>query len=244
VSEENTAAIAVVKEEMISDEAMDDILQQGDMTKLTIRQRSQFAYKMAERLGLNPLTKPFDFINLGGKLTLYANRTASDQLRQIHHISSRVIYAGPLLMCDPAQALRSDIDIASIPSRDDVYQVIVLLTGKDKDGEERTEMAVGCVGIQGMSGEALANAVMKCHTKALRRGTLSFAGLGFLDELEVESVKSMQSIGSAGAPRRVAPTMPTSSPSSVPNSPAAASPAPSTPRKPLPSAPAPVRVKP
>ena len=230
----------VAKIEEISDEAMDSLLQEGDLTKLTIRQRSQFAYKMAQRLGLNPLTKPFDFINLSGKLTLYANRTASDQLRQIHNISSRVIYAGPLLMCDPTQALRPDIDIASIPSRDDVYQVIVYLEGTDKDGNKRSEMSIGCVGIQGQSGEALANSIMKCHTKALRRGTLSFAGLGFLDELEVESVTSMsRGGGSVGKPRQVAPTMPTA----ATTPPAAAGPTIASATKPLPSAAAPIRVK-
>jgi hypothetical protein len=218
---------------------MDAILQQGDMSKLSIQQRSQFIYKMAERLGLNPLTKPFDIINLNGKLTLYANRTASDQLRQIHNISTRVLYSGPLLLCDPGE-IRPDISPKDIPRDDSVYQVIVLLQGRndrDEDKETppsppRSEMAVGCVGIAGLKGEALANAIMKCHTKALRRGTLSFAGLGFLDELEIESVKSMEATpSSVGNPRRIVPSVEVSNP-----------PAPQQPR-PLPSAPSPIRVK-
>lgn len=233
----------------LTDEAMDAILQQGDLSKLTIKQRSQFIYKMAERLGLNPLTQPFNIINLNGKLTLYANRTASDQLRQIHNISSRVLYSGPLLLCDPGE-IRDTLPPKDIPRDDSVYQVIVLLQGSNQGntttatndtdphqpqkpaGPPRTEMAVGCVGIAGLKGEALANAIMKCHTKALRRGTLSFAGLGFLDELEIESVKSMEAANppSVGNPRRVVPSAEVSKP--VPAE-----------FKPLPSAPAPIRVK-
>ena len=50
----------------------------------------------------------------------------------------------------------------------------------------------GIVNIKGLSGEALANAVMKAETKAKRRATLSLVGLGFLDESEVESAGEVE----------------------------------------------------
>lgn len=171
-----------------SDLALDDLLQKGDFSGLTMRERSIFTYKLAERLGLNPLTKPFDFIVLNNKLTLYANRTCSDQLRKLHNITSMVVYEGPLMLGQTA--------------REDVYCVRVRLFQNDAAGNAiRTEEAIGCVGLGKKVDEELGNAIMKCHTKALRRGTLAFCGLGFLDELEVESVKGLE--GGVGAPRRV-----------------------------------------
>lgn len=167
-----------------SDIAIDDLIQRGDYSSLTMRERSIFTYKLAERLGLNPITKPFDFIVLNNKLTLYANRTCSDQLRKIHNISSSVIYEGPLMIGTEA--------------RPDVYCVRVRITNG-----ERSEEAIGCVGLSNKKDEELGNTIMKCHTKALRRGTIAFCGLGFLDETEVESVKGLE--GGVGRPRQVAP---------------------------------------
>jgi hypothetical protein len=171
-----------------SDLALDDLLQKGDFSGLTMRERSIFTYKLAERLGLNPLTKPFDFIVLNNKLTLYANRTCSDQLRKLHNITSAVLYEGPLML--------------GTTVREDVYCVRVRLFQNDAVGNPtRTEEAIGCVGLGKKVDEELGNAIMKCHTKALRRGTLAFCGLGFLDELEVESVKGLE--GGVGSPRRI-----------------------------------------
>jgi hypothetical protein len=52
----------------------------------------------------------------------------------------------------------------------------------------RTDESVGAVTIAGLKGEALANAYMKCETKAKRRVTLSIVGLGMLDETELETI--------------------------------------------------------
>lgn len=56
----------------------------------------------------------------------------------------------------------------------------------------RQDESIGAVPIAALKGEALANAMMKCETKAKRRVTLSICGLGMLDETEVESVSSSQ----------------------------------------------------
>ena len=49
-----------------------------------------------------------------------------------------------------------------------------------------------------LKGDALANALMKAETKAKRRVTLSIAGLGWLDETELDTI--------AQAPQGVAPS--------------------------------------
>jgi len=54
----------------------------------------------------------------------------------------------------------------------------------------RSDASTGAVSIKGLSGDALANAMMKAETKAKRRVTLSICGLGLLDETEVETTVS------------------------------------------------------
>lgn len=236
--------VQVVPKDEVSEEAIAKLLMQGDLSSLTMMQRAQFLFHFAKSQGLNPATKPFDLIVLNNKLTLYANRTAADQLRKIHGITSKRLYAGPLML--------------GTECRPDVYMVEFEVA--DKSG--RAEVHVGCVGIEGLKGEALSNAIMKCHTKALRRGTLSLGGLGFLDELEVESVQKLREDNTGeGKPRRVFPrpavasmpsggNMPTGDNADmpyieatiVPDPPKAAPPAFPTVSRPLPSAKAPVKL--
>jgi hypothetical protein len=183
--------VPVATEEQKMD--IDDLIQKGDFSSFTMREKSIFTYQLALRLGLNPLTKPFDFIVLNNKLVLYANRTCSDQLRKIHNITSTVLYEGPLQIGTEIRA--------------DVYCVRVRVGSTNDQGQlTRSEEHIGCVGMGNKKDEELGNTIMKCHTKALRRATIAFCGLGFLDELEVESVKGLE--GSAGNPRRVAAPLP------------------------------------
>jgi hypothetical protein len=118
---------------------------------------------VCDSLGLNPLTQPFDYIRLSGKLVLYAKRDAAEQLRKLHGISI------------------TDVQAANVG---DVYVVTV----KAQDATGRTDASTGAVPIGTLKGEALANALMKAETKAKRRVTLSICGLGMLDETEVESI--------------------------------------------------------
>ncbi|MDQ3831524.1 MAG: hypothetical protein M3361_19940 [Candidatus Tectomicrobia bacterium] len=52
----------------------------------------------------------------------------------------------------------------------------------------REDESTGAVSVGNLRGDALANALMKCETKAKRRVTLSIAGLGWLDETEIETI--------------------------------------------------------
>jgi len=144
--------------------AIESVLIAGDLAKLQPEQRVAYYNAVCESVGLNPLTKPFDYITLNGKLTLYAKRDATDQLRKIHGVSVRI-------------TARETIE--------GVY--IVTAAATDKAG--RTDESTGAVNIAGLRGDALANAFMKAETKAKRRVTLSICGLGLLDETEVETIK-------------------------------------------------------
>lgn len=142
---------------------VESVIVKGDLSKLSPTERSHYYMKVCESVGLNPLTKPFEYITLNNKLTLYALRAATDQLRAIHKVSV--------------------VDLTE-NERDDVY----IVTAKMQNGDGRTDMAKGAVKISGLKGDALANAIMKAETKAKRRATLSICGLGFLDETEIETI--------------------------------------------------------
>lgn len=143
--------------------AIESALILGDLSKLNTDQRLSYYKSVCESVGLNPLTKPFDYINLNGKLVLYAKRDATDQLRKIHGVS---------------------IKITAREKIEDIYIVTALAT--DKTG--RFDESTGAVNVSGLKGDNLANAFLKAETKAKRRVTLSLCGLGLLDETEVHSI--------------------------------------------------------
>lgn len=143
----------------------------GDLSRLSPEDRLLYYRQVCESLGLNPLTRPFDYIVLNGKLTLYARKDATDQLRRIHGISVRIVARE---MVEPLG----------------LYVVTARATAPDG----REDESIGVVSVKGFSGDALANALMKAETKAKRRATLSLVGLGWTDESEVESVPGATAI--------------------------------------------------
>jgi hypothetical protein len=143
--------------------AIEQVLISGDLSRLTSEQRVSYYNKTCESLGLNPLTQPFAYINLNGKLTLYARKDCTEQLRGIRNIS---------------------IGIASR----EVVEGVYVVTARATNQAGRSDESIGAVPIDKLTGEARANCMMKAETKAKRRVTLSFCGLGILDETEIESI--------------------------------------------------------
>jgi len=146
-------------------EAIERVVIGGDLSKLNAEERVNYYKLVCESVGLNPLTKPFEYIMLNGKLTLYARKDATDQLRQNHQVS---------------------ITIQSRETTEGCYVV----TARATLPNGRTDESLGAVPIENLKGENRANALMKCETKAKRRVTLSICGLGMLDELEIETIPS------------------------------------------------------
>jgi hypothetical protein len=146
------------KPDEITAASIEAVLIKGDLSKLTEEQRLEYYNSVCNLVGLNPLTRPFDYLYLSGKLVLYPNKSCAEQLRKIHGISLEIV----------SQELSSD----------GLYTV----HARAKDGTGRTDEDVGVVTFgQLRGGEAVANMILKCVTKAKRRVTLSICGLGFLD---------------------------------------------------------------
>jgi hypothetical protein len=149
--------------------AMEAVMMAGDLSKLNAEQRVTYVRRICESLGLNWMTQPFKYITLNNKLTLYATRDAAEQLRKVNGISIEIIERTVLNGVYVVRARGTEI----------------------KTG--RVDESTGAVALGASTGEDLANKYMKAETKAKRRVTLSICGLGFLDELEVESVKQTES---------------------------------------------------
>lgn len=142
---------------------------ENDLSKLQPEERLNLYNKTCESLGLNPLTQPFAYIKMNGKVSLYAKKDCTDQLRKIHGVS---------------------VEIVSKEKINDIYVV----TAKATDKTGRVDEDMGTVNIKGLSGDALGNAMLKCITKAKRRVTLSICGLGILDETEVETIPEAKDV--------------------------------------------------
>jgi hypothetical protein len=140
---------------------LEQVVVQGNLATLSENERIGYYARVCESLGLNPLTRPFEYITLNGKLTLYARKDATDQLRDIHGVS---------------------IPLITATKHEEDHLFVVVAQAEDRYG--RKDSGMGVVSIAGLKGENLANAMMKAETKAKRRATLSICGLGWMDEVE------------------------------------------------------------
>lgn len=142
---------------------MEAVVVNNDLAKMSSADRWTYYCNLCKSLNLNPLTRPFQLLNLSGKLSMYATKDCTEQLRKLHGVSLEVV------------------------SREEDGGVI-LVTCKATDASGRTDESIGAVACEGLRGEAKANAFMKAETKAKRRVTLSICGLGVIDESEVSSI--------------------------------------------------------
>ena len=142
---------------------IESIVTKGDLSGLNQVQKVAYYNYRCKQIGLDPSAKPFDLLNLSGKQVLYANAGATQQLCNIHKLSTQITTKERI---------------------DDIYIVSVRVTGADGRISENQ----GAVSVGNLRGDALANAVLKCTTKAIRRSVLAHCGLGMLDETEVETI--------------------------------------------------------
>ena len=165
-----TPAVATQGATPVSAAVMEQVVINGDLDKLSAQDRVAYYKRVCESVGVNPFTRPFQYIWLNGKLTLYAAKDCTEQLRAQRGIS--------------ITGLAATFDKDTV-----VYTVIA--TAIDREG--RTDSATGAVPLGNeVKGEARANAIMKAETKAKRRVTLSISGLGWLDESETGSITGAQ----------------------------------------------------
>lgn len=170
--------------------AVEKALMTNDLSGLTIEERGKFYNGICESLGLNPLTQPFAYIEMpnetgGKKLVLYALKSCTEQLRKLNNVSIKI----------KSKDIINDILCIQVEATDktgrvDESSAAVWLSKYETQWDNFAKRNKRTGAIIPLQGEALANAYMKCETKAKRRATLSICGLGFLDETEIESIKA------------------------------------------------------
>jgi len=135
----------------------------GDLKGLNPQQKVEYYNYRCNQAGLDPAAKPFDLLVLNGKEILYANASATQQLTGKRNLSHQI--TGRELV-------------------DGVYCVFCRVSSPDGQSTEN----MGAVPIEGLKGEAKANAMLKATTKAIRRTVLAHCGLGMMDETETETI--------------------------------------------------------
>ena len=142
---------------------VESLVLRGDLSGLGPRERANHYIAVCHGLGLNPASKPLDYLRLNGKEILYPNKGATDQLAAIHKVTREII-DGPKVMDLAGTKLVYALCRASLPGG-------------------RFETSVATVPLVDP-----VNVLMKVETKAKRRATLSILGLGMLDEMELETI--------------------------------------------------------
>jgi hypothetical protein len=149
--------------EMMKLDAVEQALAMGNIAQLNPQERMEFLARLNESVGTNPLTSPFQFLNMQGRTVIYATKAATDQLRKIHKVSIEIV----------EKVIENDM---------------VMVTARATSGG-RVDEDVSVV--QGNPRKD-PNLIMKAVTKAKRRVTLSICGLGLTDESELETIPGVQ----------------------------------------------------
>ena len=151
-------------------EIAQNLLFKGDISGLTADKKWQYYQFICHRLGLDPLSQPFQIIRFaaqGGKEVLYCTKGGCEQLSDKKGVSHLILEE------------KTENDLYIVKAR------ATLPNGRFVED-------IGVVDIQSKKGNDLANLKMKAVTKAKRRATLSLLGLGMLDETEIETISNVK----------------------------------------------------
>lgn len=153
------AALAVREQAGVA--ALEHVLGTGDLAQLSNEQRVGHYLRVCRSLGLNPLSRPFDWILFKDpdgteRMTLYPNQSCAAQLRRQHQIRVEVTRREAV-----GEMFVVEVKGTTPDGREDFASKYVPLTNK----------------YGRLQGQQYANALMKAETSAKRRLTLSMVGL-------------------------------------------------------------------
>jgi hypothetical protein len=204
----DVAPVATTNEDEVKIDAktLEIVLVQGDLSSLSTTQRLSYYRSICQASGLNPLSKPFEYIQMktpGGKdedkkLVLYAKAEAYDQIRNNKGISVTVVKRE----WDKENGVYTVTVAGKVGNRVDEASGSVAIS--KENGRWETNEKTGKKYFKGdgtfkmLSGEDLSNAMMKAETKSKRRLTISMTGLALAgvvtsdtDELPEEAVRAV-----------------------------------------------------
>lgn len=136
----------------------------GDLSPLTPAQKSQYYLAKCAAMGLDPSTKPLDWITFQGKLACYPNATAAQQIADQRGIDVET----------------SDPEIVQLGGAD-----MVKCVGRGRTQDGRVAERTAYLAVNGAKGQDLGNLLMKAETKAFRRVVAALTGWAAKDADEI-----------------------------------------------------------
>ena len=153
----------VAENEPSNVDIIESVVLNGDLGRLSAEQLVRYYLAECARMGLDPLSRPFDLLKFQGKLVLYSNRRCADQLAAKHGVTRSIVEGPEVRDFDGEKLLYCKVRVSTPGGR--VEEDVATLPAKD-----------------------LVNAVMKIATKAARRATLKVCGWGGTDESELDTM--------------------------------------------------------
>lgn len=164
-----TDAALLAEQEAAGYAALEHVLGTGDLARLTNEQRIGHYLRLCRALGLEELSRPFDWLLLDGKLVLYPNKSCAEQLRRAHQISVRVIRREPV-----GDLFVVEVEGTRPNGQTDQASKYVPTTKWDRQHGQHVRL----------QGAELANAYAKAETGAKRRLAFSMVGLAAVPDPE------------------------------------------------------------
>lgn len=165
----------------------------GDLSSLSAPERMSHYLSMCEMSGTSAQNRPFEYLDLDGKLVLYATRRCTDEIRLKRHVNIEIVDRnddGEVYAVTARAWLndgRSDTATGAVP-------IVVQEIKEWKTTNNGKRYPVKGENWVKVNPVERANAIMKAETKAKRRVTLSLVGLGMIDESEIETIRNARRV--------------------------------------------------
>ncbi len=144
-------------------ERMLHLIKTGDIGRMSDEEQLIYYKHECDRMGLDPMARPFEFMSLNGKRVLYAKRIAGDMLAAKYRVTVQ-------LMEGPEVRKFGTVEVLYVKARATM-----------PDGRFVEDVGTKPLADVGVN-------VMKCVTVSIRRATLRLCGWGGLDESELEDM--------------------------------------------------------
>ena len=144
--------------------AIEAALIHHDLSKLSPPERLEYYRRVCESVGLNPLTRPFIYVQVQQRLVLYPTADAASQFSNIYGLTTEVL----------SRSMEDQLCVVEVrvtkPNGQSAMAsgVVSLMTVEYEKTKVKT---------RDMTPAEKANAMMKAETKARRRAILSLVGL-------------------------------------------------------------------
>ena len=184
------------KTEKLSEDALNNIILNGDISGLKDSEKLIYYKRICERYGLDPVGKPFQIIKFqDGKQTLYCTREGCQQLSFINNVSHQITdrqiqetTEGKIFLVTARAVLptgRFSESIGAVP----LYKADGRWINQQPPKKSYFETNGKYIRL---IADNYCNALMKTETKAKRRATLDLLGLGIMEEQEVETIPNVK----------------------------------------------------